>query len=299
LKFAEIVSPDTRLFAKSEFGPVHVGWPGLSFSHRKIAIDFTTIYRQDRDFVVYVGTGDPEKTEAPEHRQRLLSIAAVEPCAPIRTREMVAAETWERVVHKWGERWEWSLPVTTTYDVTGFPRAHDIIPLTYRSLGNLPSLGRCVAVQETEYQALFDLDLDPAQDLGGRIQDAMHHNAALRAELTRLVNLIKHDVAVAGTPRTGLNPVRYMDAEIYLVLIERWREQRGLCALRDRPIPLKPENKLLQMSRDRTVSANKTYDWENTRLTHLACNLGKSSATVDEWHEYLSLVRQWLVSTIT
>ena len=292
MKFAEIVSPDTRLFAKSEFSPVHTGWPGLSFSHHKIATDFAALYRQDRDFVVYVGTGDPEKTEAPEHRQRLLSIAVVEPSAPIRTREMVAVETWERVVHKWGERWEWSLPIITSYEATGFPRAHDIFPLTYRSLGNLPSLGRCVPVQEAEYQAVFDLELDPPLNLHGHIQDAMQHNAALRAELTRLVNLIKADVGRAGTPRTGVNPARYMDADIYLMLIERWRQQHGLCDLCDRPIPLKPENKLLQMSRDRTASPNKTYDWENTRLTHLACNLGKRDASMDEWREYLTLVRQ-------
>src|SRR5947207_13991237 len=101
MKFSDIVSPDTRLFAKSEFGPVHVGWPGLSFSQHKIATDFAAIYRQDRDFVIYVGTGDPEKTEAPEHRRALLSIAAIEPRTPIRTREMVVVETWDRVVQKW------------------------------------------------------------------------------------------------------------------------------------------------------------------------------------------------------
>ena len=65
-----------------------------------------------------------------------------------------------------------------------------------------------------------------------------------------------------------------------------------MCALCDRPIPLKPENPLLQMSRDRTDSANKVYDWQNTRLTHLACNLGKSDATVEEWRDYLALLRQ-------
>jgi hypothetical protein len=296
MKFAEIVSPDTRLFAKSEFGPVHTGWPGLSFSHHKIAVDFAAIYRQDRDFVIYVGTGDPDKTEVPEHRRALLSIATIEPSTPIRTREMVAVETWDQVVQKWGgNRWEWSLPIITSYDLTGFPQARDVIPLTYRSLGNLPSLGRCVSVQESEYQVLYDLDLDPPLHLRGRIQDAMDHNAALRVELTRLVNLIKADVARAGTPRVGLNPVRYMDPEIYVLLMQRWREQHELCDLCGRPIPLKPKNKLLQMSRDRTVSENKTYDWQNTRLTHLACNLGKSNATIDEWHDYLSLIREEMV----
>jgi hypothetical protein len=294
MKLAEIASPDTRLFAKSEFGPASDQWPALSFSSRKIASDFAAIYRQDRDFVVYVGTGDPEKTEKPEHRQRLLSVLTVEPRAPISTRELVPAETWKSTIRRWGNRREWSLPITTTYDVAGFPLAREKIPLTYRSLGNLPSLGRCVPVQQTEYQTIFDLGLNPvALDLGERAQVAMRHNKELREELTRLVELIKQDVARATAARTGVYPVRNLpnDSDIFTMLLERWKQQEGICTLCDRPIPLKPPNKLFQMSRDRTVSANKTYAWENTRLTHLACNLGKSDATLAEWQDYLTLIR--------
>ena len=158
MKLNEITSPDTRLFAKSEFGPASDEWPALSFSSHKIATDFANIYRRDHDFVLYVGTGDPEKTENPAHRQRLMSILSVEPRAPISTRDLVPAESWERTTRKWGIRWEWSLPIVGTYDLSGFPRAHDTIPLTYRSLGNLPSLGRCVPVQEREYPVILSLD---------------------------------------------------------------------------------------------------------------------------------------------
>jgi hypothetical protein len=299
MKLVEITSQDTRLFAKSEFGPVHTHWPGLSFSHHKIATEFAALYRQDRDLVIYVGTGDSEKTEAPEHRRALLSIAAIEPSSPIRTRDMVAVETWGRVVHKWGERWEWSLPIITSYDVTGFPQARDVMPFTYRSLGNLPSLGRCVPVQESEYPALFALDLDPPLHLRERIQQAMDHNAALWADISRLVALIKERIAASGTQRLGVNPLRYgpNDSDIAVMLMERWREQNEMCVLCDRRIPVQPKNKLLQMSPDRTVSPNQAYDWQNTRLTHLACNLGKNDATMDEWDDYLSLVRQEVASS--
>jgi hypothetical protein len=58
-------------------------------------------------------------------------------------------DTWERTIRKWGVRWEWSLPIVATYDVTGFLGARQHIPLTYRSLGGLQNLGRCVPVQET------------------------------------------------------------------------------------------------------------------------------------------------------
>jgi hypothetical protein len=123
MKLSEIASLDTRLFAKGEFGPASDRWPALSFSSHKIATDFANAFRRDRDFVVYVGTGDPEKTELRKHRQRLLSVLSVEPRAPISTRDLVPSDVWERTIRRWGVRWEWSLPIITAYDVAGFPRA--------------------------------------------------------------------------------------------------------------------------------------------------------------------------------
>ena len=116
---------------------------------------------------------------------------------------------------------------------------------------------------------------------------------ALREEISRLVVLIKQDALAAGTTYIGVNPMRLMpnDSDVFSMLMQQWDTQDGICALCDRQIPLKPENKLLQMSRDRTDSANKAYDWRNTRLTHLACNLGKSDATVDQWRDYLTLIQ--------
>jgi hypothetical protein len=197
-----------------------------------------------------------------------------------------------------GLRWEWSLPITATYDVVGFPRAHDKIPQTYRSLGGLTNLGRCVPVQQAEYQALLILDIEPVTlHLSKRAQEVLNlntNNKDLREEISRLVAGIKHDIAVAGMAKTGTNPLRFApnDSDLFLMLMRRWDEQDGMCALCDRRIPLKPENKLLKMSRDRTDSANEAYEWQNTHLTHFACNVGKSDATVDEWRDYLKLVRQ-------
>ena len=144
----------------------------------------------------------------------------------------------------WGVRWEWSLPIIATYDV---PRAHDSIPETYRSLGDLPSFGRCVPVRQTEYQILFGLDIDEvALHLSERAQTVLSLNTddrALRFEISRLVIGIKNDIAAAGTARTGVNPMRFMpnDSDLFSMLIQRWESQDGMCALCDRPIPLKPE----------------------------------------------------------
>jgi hypothetical protein len=299
MKLSEITSTATKLFAKSEFGPASDRWPALSFSKHKIATDFAIEYRRGRDFVVYVGTSDPDKTELPEHRQNLLSILSVEPRAPISTRDLVPADVWENAVRRWGRRWEWSLPILKTYDVVGFPSARDKIPQTYRSLGGLQNLGRCVEVKtESEYQTLLGLDINEIRlHLSRRAQEILHLNTddrVLRQELSRLANGIIHDIAASGTPRSGSNPLRLGPnlSDVFRILMNRWNEQDGLCALCDRPIPLTTANKLLQMSRDRTESTNRAYDWENTRLTHLACNLGKRDASLDDWREYLALIRQ-------
>jgi hypothetical protein len=67
MKLNEITSRDSRLFAKNEFGPASDKWPALSFSSHKTATDFANTYRRDRDFLLYVGTGHPEKME-PENK---------------------------------------------------------------------------------------------------------------------------------------------------------------------------------------------------------------------------------------
>jgi hypothetical protein len=117
---------------------------------------------------------------------------------------------------------------------------------------------------------------------------------ALRQEISRLVEAMKQDAARAGMDRTGVYPPRTVpnDLDLEHTLLQKWHDQNGICALCDKRILLNPTNKLLQLSRDRADSANKIYDWQNTQLTHLACNLGKSDATADEWQYYLAMVRQ-------
>lgn len=116
----------------------------------------------------------------------------------------------------------------------------------------------------------------------------------LDGEIARALRLAENRVALAGTERTGQNPPRFMpnSTDTHALLKQRWREQNGICALCQRVIPLRAENKLLRMSLDRMDSMNKNYDCQNTRFTHLACNLGKSDATIEEWDAYLDMIRQ-------
>ncbi|WP_156447332.1 hypothetical protein [Bradyrhizobium yuanmingense] len=45
------------------------------------------------------------------------------------------------------------------------------------------------------------------------------------------------------------------------------------------------------MSADRIDGANKAYSAENVHLTHVGCNLAKSSALLEEWGEFFEVLR--------
>jgi hypothetical protein len=55
---------------------------------------------------------------------------------------------------------------------------------------------------------------------------------------------------------------------------------------------IRPTNRLFQPSPDRIDSSLGDYGPDNLRLAHLACNLGKNAASVDEFQEWLEMMRQ-------
>ncbi len=293
----QLLGADGRLFAKSEFGPIHSGWPALSFSSRKVAGDFAQGFRRDRDFVLAIGTSDPASTEDPAHRSRVLSAVTVEPKAPIDTDQIVPAADWEAAVAKWGRKWEWSLPVIEAYEFAPYAEARRVMPATYASLGNMANLGRCVSVSPDDLETLLDLPLVPVDlVLRAAVRAVVAMNPAhpdVRKTLSLLAMNIQQRIQLSGQERLGHHPVRKGPnlSDILAALGAKWSEQNGCCLLCGEPIPLAPKNHLLQMSPDRIDSDAKTYDSGNVHLTHLGCNLAKSSGSMDEWQEYLAMIR--------
>ncbi|HEX3365773.1 HNH endonuclease [Phenylobacterium sp.] len=156
----KLLGDEGQLFAKSEFAPVDPSWPALSFTHRKIADDFTQHFNSQRDFVLVVGTSDPKSTENPAHRSRVLSVATLNENGPTATQDVISELAWKQAVQKWGRpRWEWSLGVVASFDFAAFPEARRVMPQTYSALGYLGNLGRCVRVHEDDLAGLLDLPL--------------------------------------------------------------------------------------------------------------------------------------------
>lgn len=301
MKIRDIIQPDSRIYVKSEFGPMSNEWPALSFSQKETAKKFSNVFRRGKDFVISIGTSNGSNTKDPAHRQSILSVISAEPRTPLETKTIVPKDSWRYAVEEYGiGRWEWSLPVEKAFTVLNYPKAHEVIPQTYRQLGNPKHFGRCVELSPAEMQSLLELVIEPVDiQLTQEAQAALDLNTtdeSLKKEFSRLINLIITDIKRAGENRNGVYPPRRCPniSDLFQLLMQRWREQAGCCALCETPIPLEGTNFLLQMSRDRIDSENKSYDFSNLQITHLGCNLAKSEATTEQWNEYLQVVRRSL-----
>lgn len=291
----EIVGPDTRLYAKSEWGPAGPLWPALSFSQRGIANRFGGIYTRGRDFVITVGTGNPRDTPDPAHRQRLMSIVDVAPNLIVATGELVEPETWKRAQQTHPGRWKLSMPIVRCWTFPEFPEAKVCMPATYQWFANPTTRGKPIPVENADRQTLLTLELT-AIDIPPYIERRLHtipEDQLLNQDLTRLVGNIVNSVTRAGTERTGTYPERssLSFSDLFKLLNELWRRQQGRCGLCDGRIIPGEENPGLRMSADRIDSANKAFNSDNVHLTHVGCNLAKSSASLEEWEEFLEVLR--------
>ena len=291
----DLIGPTTRLYAKSEWAPAGPLWPALSFSQRGVANRFSSIYTRGTDLVITVGTANPRDTQDPVHRQRLLSLVDVEPNIIVNTAELVDPETWRRAQQTHPDRWKLSMPIVRCWTFAGFPEAKTDLAATYRKFANPTTRGRPVPVHDSDRATLFVLTLIPLK-IPPYIEQRLHRvpdDVLLNREFTRIIDNILGFVARAGTERGGIYPERRSlnFSDLFRLFGDIWRRQQGRCNLCDGPIVPGEENPLLKMSADRIDSAKKIYDGENVHLAHVGCNLAKSSASIEEWEDFLDVLR--------
>lgn len=291
----DLIGPTTRLYAKSEWAPAGPLWPALSFSQRGVANGFGGIYTRGTDFVITVGTANPRDTLDPAHRQRLMSLVDVAPNIIVNTAKLVDPETWERAQQTHPGRWKLSMPIVRCWTFTDFPDARTDMVATYRKFANPTTRGRPIPVDDTDRATVLALELTPIE-IPPYIERQLHRipdDILLNSEFTRVIENILGSVARAGTERGGAYPERRSPSfsDLFRLFNEIWRMQQGKCNLCSGPIIPGEENPLLKMSADRIDSANKTYDGENVHLTHVGCNLAKSSASIEEWQDFLDVLR--------
>jgi hypothetical protein len=62
-------------------------------------------YDPSRDFIVYAGTSNAERTKEAGFRKRLLSVLITEPGQPIPTENLVPWESWQAALKEHDKAW--------------------------------------------------------------------------------------------------------------------------------------------------------------------------------------------------
>jgi hypothetical protein len=295
----EVIAPDGRIFMKSEWGPISDDWPAVSFSKKSVGERLRADFNPDRDVLLYVGTSNEEFTRSPAHRGRLLSAVKVEPNVIHDTRSLVPPESWARAQQTYANRWEMSMAVRTAWNIPSLPLAKDVAPTSYSSLGWRSNWGNVAEVQGQERSALLAIELVPITlklQPAGRAFDAQRSFLSLdegtKKEIARMAANIRARVAASGTTSMRTNPLRTMpESELQILLYMKLKEQDNECALCGGTLIPSHTNSLLTWSPDRIDSSVQAYDDANMHIVHLGCNLAKCDATMQEFREWVGIVR--------
>ncbi len=300
MQVADMMRPDGRVFLKSVFGQIGDDWPCISFSRPSVGDLLRREFVPNRDVMIYVGTLNSELTEDPNHRGRLIASVVIEPSQLLETRKMIAKEYRSR----FGARWPLSMPVLNAAVMNGppFPKAHDIIPSAYRQFGQIENRGGVIEAAGQEREAVMALNvstltlhLSPDVLAYINIRTSLSETPkSVAQEAARMADIVIGRVNSGGEERTLKNPLRTAPnfSDLYSLLTRKWQDdQRGLCALCGGILIANTKNSMLQPSADRIDSSNSSYDTKNVQVTHLACNLAKNKHGVDDFDEWLTVLR--------
>ena len=250
---------------------------------------------------MYAGTSNPERTEMPGHRQRLLSILIAEPGEPIATEKLVPWDSWQDALKKHDKAWPYSFGIRAAWGLPDLQRASDVTPVAYRAMGIRSNWGGVAEILGDERTALLSLAVEwvelPNREVvqttaakRDRVRE-IRDNKPLSAALARLEALIKGRLGPGRSVWTQA-PARSLPTGVNLtfLLYDKLEEQNNLCALCGKLMRLDTTKKLLQFSPDRIDSSNPSYGADNLQITHLACNLAKNDGTTEDFEEWLDLI---------
>jgi hypothetical protein len=299
MRISDLLRPGTRIFLKSEWGPVSDDWPALSFSKRSVGKRIRSAYTPSRDYIIYVGTTNPVNTPDPAHRSRLISIASIDHRTEYETWRLIPKDSWEESQQSHGDRWLYSFTIVDAWNIDALPLAPTLVPRAYRELGNPANFGSIVELDPAERFAISDQPVTVVVlkkqlaaikgDARARYLDA---SEALKREIYRMAALITQRGTASGTLSMRNDPPRDANPpyETQQMLYDRWEEQEGRCGLCQRHIPMPPAPGLLQPSPDRKDSKNISYKADNVHITHLGCNLAKNQYSIDDFEEWLEII---------
>ncbi len=307
LLIADMMEPGGRVFLKGEFAPIGDQWPCFSFTKKPVGQRLQAEFRAGRDTIIYVGTTNPETTEDPGHRSRILSALSIEPNHILETRKIVPEEVWAGTIVKYGENpWPYSMAVIDAALTLGppLPEARGIAPMAYAALGAMENRGNVVEALEDERAAIMTLPVERItlhltppvphyMQLMGAVSEKL--DRTVKQEAARMALLIQERVNSGGERNVRINPQRNAPniSDLVALIIRKWTvDQDGRCALCHGPLTGETRtHRMLQPSVDRIDSSNGACDDANLQVTHLACNLAKNQYGADAFADWLTVVQ--------
>jgi hypothetical protein len=304
MRIADMMASDGRVFLKSEWGPINDEWPCVSFTKKSVGDRLRRDFVRGRDVLIYVGTSSSETTPRPEHRSRLVSAVVIEPNQTLETRKIVPPDKWLAAMETYGARWPYSMAVVSAADIDGppYPDAHDIFPTSYRSLAGFANRGGVVEAIGAERDAVMSLTVTPLhlnlresviEYLRLRTSLSFDVDKSIKQEAFRMASLIFDRVKRGGEASVRINPLRTAPniSDLVALIIRKWQECDGKCSLCGGHLIAGTSNSMLQVSADRIDSSNGAYDDSNVQLTHLACNLAKNKFGLEEFEDWIAVLR--------
>ena len=293
INFGQLITPGAKLFLKPEFGPISEDWPGISFTYKSYADQLFAEMDAAHDFVIFSGITGSGIFD-PKLKGRLLCVARIGNTGPLDSRLVIPQTYLERFQTENTRKFGWSIQVKEAWTFLETPKALDLIPTSYGQLKK--HRGSFVKVDPTEVSALHILQVEPISLFTISLTDIAQEDLSdpLTWALSRALAGIRNRVLQGGNKQMRIAPPRKVSLSLD-DLQQMWERSSGHCGLCGNPIPLRTDNPLLKLSPDRISSADIDYSLSNTQLTHLGCNLGKNSASIEHFGEWLSLLRKYTI----
>jgi hypothetical protein len=299
MQIRDITTSESKLFLKSEYGPMGSGWPVVAFTATALKNKLEREYRTGRDFIIYTGTYGPQTLDEGD-RGRLLSVVEINTTKTYRTADVIPPESWDWARENYPGQWENSFEALRAWDIPSRPWSSVVLGDSYSKMGKYPYRGMVLELEGTARESVLDVELVPITDLSISKPDGTidvpallrPENALINQEASRLAALVFSRVQLSGQVIQSKAPIRNAPVDLLLQIANLLKQTPLTCALCGGELPLKPENKLLQPSGDRKDSSKGDYGPDNYQLVHLACNLGKNSASGEQFQEWLNVIRK-------
>lgn len=297
LTVADVGDAESRFFLKSEYGPISPDWPVVAFTSKHLGSKLQSDFRDDKDFIVYTGTGN-DATGDLAHRSRLLSLVRIDTSEILATKDLIAQQSLHWAQQNYPGKWESCFRATEAWRIHHFPSSRDVVPLSFSQMGRHPYRGGVLEITGKDRAALLTLrlarisltNLEPANSSAHT--GAGLDEASLLEEARRIASLIFARVTISGSTVERVAPERTAPNDLVFVIRDLLRVEPLLCYLCGGPMQVRPKNRLLQPSPDRIDSTIGHYGPKTMKLAHMACNFGKNAASVVEFEEWIRVVRQ-------